>query len=365
MPKVPFSEFVKNSFARTPQWRWDRASELARRWGRPELFSDDNATREVAKYIHAQTLGKSVQVTPALLGAIKLQLEGSPTRDLVEAYLLCRLSAAQIAKKLKLDPKVVGWYESIFFSLNPQASDWIACRAIGRGTDDATLLRRVGYLCGEKGVQILHAVMMWITDEDGQQRPPRERSGVEILEAVLRRMKPPKGAEEQILTALLFVATSRLPHDLPAKQQVYLQRLHAWIQGQQIGMPNRSRLSVGTQEIGNIHKLAARLFRLRRRAGRATAGDVAAQSDLEKRSLTVFFDEMAKFPYAGSSEPPFSSPAPQRPEPAGRGGDQAADGVPGPKIAKESPEEENRNPKTSRSRQQPPRSNRPRPLHRD
>ena len=158
---------------RTPQWRWQRAEQLAadqakhhRRRSRPE----DPLVLAPAEYLKALAAAETPGLVeaaqrrwPEIALAHAFYRENRATRWMIEAYLLAGLSASVIATRVPLDPAVVECYADLFFDVAGSlgAQDWIVIQAVRAGPlfakspDEAGLWRYAAYVGGPFVVDVL------------------------------------------------------------------------------------------------------------------------------------------------------------------------------------------------------------------
>src|SRR5262249_16161037 len=144
-----------------PDWRWCRAQWLARRGRRCSCRRDDVETRSAASYLRALARSRPgtpftaiLRRYPAVHGAHQLREQGGAVCVELQARLLARQSAEEIARRTSGAVGVVERFGGLFFKVISRldARDWIVTHAVGwwrfdpsRGRDPATLLRAFGY----------------------------------------------------------------------------------------------------------------------------------------------------------------------------------------------------------------------------
>lgn len=147
-------------------WRWKSvdwpmhvAADIAHLRRIPS-WCDDEWIRSAIYYLRDQATGtpqpRYGDVFQAIDQAVAIRDAGGLDSAILEARILARESASEIAKNHSLDPSVVQAYEGLLFRID-QARDpteWIVLRAIGlpgagsRAQGIGQILRRHGYFAG-------------------------------------------------------------------------------------------------------------------------------------------------------------------------------------------------------------------------
>jgi hypothetical protein len=145
-PKVPATpmsamctDFLPRNPFRPPDWRWQRAGQLAGPGARPRRLDDDRVRR--ARSFRA-ALGKAggdlrdrrlARSHEDVHGAYRIHHGEPRRRGEIEARLLAGQSDEEIAGRVGVEPQVVEAYESLFFNVRDrlESSDWIAFSVFG------------------------------------------------------------------------------------------------------------------------------------------------------------------------------------------------------------------------------------------
>lgn len=137
-------DFQRNNYYRSPQWRWDRVLEMARRGPTPFRCSrrDDAYIRAGHKFNRA--LGNREEEserrelfwdTPGLFYAWQIfdkHTEDATGGQIIQARLLARQSNEEIAKAMSTIPETIEWYEAMFFNVSDRLDnrDWITAQIL-------------------------------------------------------------------------------------------------------------------------------------------------------------------------------------------------------------------------------------------
>jgi hypothetical protein len=166
---------------RLPQWREVRVLELLDRRSRPSRNCkyDDTYVRKYRSYLLRYSIASSdcerlevCRELPHIHSAHVIRhCSDSETRDVLEARVLARQTAAEIAVKLAIEPDTVTAYEKIYFDVRERldAKTYVAKVVLGfpdylRGmiseSSRGQFLRRIAYYGGPIALEAL-LITMW------------------------------------------------------------------------------------------------------------------------------------------------------------------------------------------------------------
>jgi hypothetical protein len=149
---APRTDLLPGSPCRPPDWRWERAVQLARRDDRRRHWDDDWVARarrvlaalgrdgdHLADARPVRRRNSGVQGDPSVLGAHRLRNGDAIRRSGLEARLLANQGAGQIADRVGVAADVVEAYERLFYDVRGRlgCTDWIHAVAIGPGLYEA------------------------------------------------------------------------------------------------------------------------------------------------------------------------------------------------------------------------------------
>lgn len=159
-PRPLFRDFFRFKHV---DWTWRRANELHEHGAHFIRNFDTRWIQRTTRYLRAQ-LGYSVAysgVPPEdfsdIAAARKVHEEAGLFRDILQAFLLTKLSFAEISAKTGLAPAAVEAYEQVFFDVRTRLPHrgWIMTKAVGRpwligeGCTIGQVLRRLAYFAGD------------------------------------------------------------------------------------------------------------------------------------------------------------------------------------------------------------------------
>lgn len=156
--KLAFQKFNPN---RQPEWRFQRAQELASRIPdlpngrrRPKLRYDDRQVARAAKFIWEwERIGDTAEGQERLFARepgltyayLMYRHQDDFSRYMIEARILARQSNQEIAARVGTIPSTIDWYEALWFNVRDRldSADWIIRHvmqaAAYRGIDQPTM----------------------------------------------------------------------------------------------------------------------------------------------------------------------------------------------------------------------------------
>jgi hypothetical protein len=138
------ANYRKSSPLRPADWRWRRALAMVEAKRTPDRFSEDKIVMAAWKFISIidnvenpwEYVSKCID-NPDLSDAYSIysQPEGRLTKWELEARILAKETVKIIADHMSLSPKVIKWYESLFFNVLDRIDNpsWIVHHAVGKG----------------------------------------------------------------------------------------------------------------------------------------------------------------------------------------------------------------------------------------
>lgn len=160
----------RNSPKRSPDWRWQRASQYVespcaatrpsqRRDGRGSVGIIRTAIKFKAAYEACENDYAKLELIdkyPDIFWAYELYLQAEPTRYAIEAYILARETDKEIGYRFGLSPSIVASYEELFFNVRDylQNQGYVVTVVIGEALQKGLYERQYDLLwklCGYMG----------------------------------------------------------------------------------------------------------------------------------------------------------------------------------------------------------------------
>lgn len=142
-----YEDFVVAGYSRTPRWRYDRVQSCLASPANYLRKAEDPVVREAYRIMRRwptrrgsalefrRARQQMYQESRALYAACEIYQapQLARVRVSIEAYILAKLSDAEIAHHLSTDPQVIDWYEALFFNVRDRLDnkDYICSQVIG------------------------------------------------------------------------------------------------------------------------------------------------------------------------------------------------------------------------------------------
>jgi hypothetical protein len=164
-----FAEFQRHNPMRPVDWRWQRAEYLVGAGKHHCRHRDDEATGRAVEYIRRR---RDRRRMPDIATARRLHEQGDMLATIVQARILARQTAPEIAQYVALDPAGIATYEQLFFDVRERLSAkcFVLLAASGGGSCGdtaserlATAVKLLAYVGGPLVIDVVQAVLFGAT----------------------------------------------------------------------------------------------------------------------------------------------------------------------------------------------------------
>jgi len=135
---VSLMDFTEANPAHPADWRWQRAVVRVETKSRRQLRADDEWVRRATRYLRKLRKGfdRAVRLDPDLAAAQQLAGRHSLNRCEIEARILARQPANEVAAKCRLATCAIEVYEKLFFDVRDRLDtpSWITHQVLGPKT---------------------------------------------------------------------------------------------------------------------------------------------------------------------------------------------------------------------------------------